>query len=173
MLIANQRMPIVPLLVSMLFACVVWAQDYTEVNLREGYESVVKADPFLMSGGVSVVSSESLGEVLIGVGIAPVKSGPQTGRDLLNLRTVARSNAMKTISVWMGSKIETHSKSEKHKIVQLKSTPEGVIRLKRVKKLISTWTREHSEAALRRATLIGTWRSGDGKFFYAAVVVRS
>jgi len=146
-----------------------------DLKIQKPYEEAIVSDPFLMEGGISVVTIPGEGEVLIAVGVVAnkAKSQPNNPKAFLMTRTRGRVEAQKTVSLWLRTEIETKTTLEKEKFTRIVQTEEGKKRQKVVEKLVKTWTLERSNAALKRAKVVGTWYSEDRQFYYTAVRVRA
>ena len=151
----------------------VQAQEFVDIKIRDAaFESVIKDDPFLMSGMLDVVTIEGQGQFVLSVGVTGNKALKDSSPTaFLNTMKVAESNARKKFVHWVESKVTSETSVEKEKVITTKQTEDGVEREKRVNKVVRSWTLDEAKMVVRGAKAMGTWYSADRSFFYFVIAI--
>jgi hypothetical protein len=165
-------------------ACVLWfltptlaygeVESFVGVEIDSAYEKALLANPSLMKGSVDIVDVPPDGEVMVAVGVVANKTlNDPSPKAWIHTRRVAHANAARAISIYLQTDVTTKSTLKKKVTVETIQTAAEIQRVKRIEKVVSSWTREESKRALRQVKKIGTWYSADRTFFFMAVRVRA
>lgn len=150
------------------------AGSFSDVEILPDYEKALLANPFLMKGSVDVLKVPLDGEVIVGVGVVVNKSLTDPSRESA-IRTwrVAQVKASTAIALFLRTDVTTESTLKKKESLKTVQTDADIQRIKRVEKVIKSWTLERSRIALRRVKKVGSWYSADRKYFYIAVRIKA
>jgi hypothetical protein len=138
---------------------------FRDVTLEEPYAGYLEASPSLMeAAGAKVILLEDGRRVVLGVGSAVLADGRPRTR--LDAEKVCRARALASVVAERQGVMVAHEEVVREKTVIV--IDDGKEKGKSVTEVLST-TRTKTKGIVRGMSVVGRWRSQDGRVLYVAV----